>query len=577
MTAQVGPAARPVRLTWEQKTPATMDEAWEVLADTDQFNRVAKLGFQFKELPQADGTTLRQGEMKRLGMRHRWKDLPFQYRAPEWFRKERQFETGPLALMVIQLRLKPDKEGTAFRYTVELFPRHALLRPLVALEAHFFSRPNLDRTLQAALKLLAGQQVEGFSEPIPALDREQEGRLNGALTRLKPEKFARQLGSFIRSAPLREQDRMQPLRLARRWELSEDAAVEGFLRAAQEGVLSMKWDVVCPSCRMPKQRLESLAELTSDVHCPSCNVRFDGTFPDAVEVSFRPAPSIRDFSLDVACLGSPGRQPHIVAQERLEPGAETDFTLPLSPGAYRLRTWPPKETCSVEVRPKGQEDESAVQIRLFDLQPPRLRLVEGQRRIALKNVTDRGVEVILEKQWRAPDLLTAGRLLENARARELLPGGVLPPGFKAELFRGAVLVVEVLRGGKATLDSMLPELQRANPRFLKVAELRIISVWGSVETALGAARVMKESEKVRCGLNLGAMLESPESSQRLVMGEVVEKAIECLRGAGPGVIALPESSSQAHELDRALARIGAALVPPDYQMPGAAPAVWIRM
>lgn len=577
MTAHVGPAARPVRMSWELKTSAALEDAWDVLADTDQFNRVAQVGFHFRELPQADGTTLRQGEMQRLGMRLRWKDLPFQYRAPEWFRKERQFERGPLAQMVIQLRLRPDKEGTAFRYTVELFPRHPLLYPLVAFEARFFTRPSLDRTLQAALKLLEGQQVEGFSEPIPPLDREQEGRLGNALTRLKPEKFSRQLGHFIRTAPLREQDRMLPLRLGRRWELSEDAAIEGFLRAAQEGVLAMKWDVVCPSCRMPKQRLESLAELTSEVHCPSCNVRFDGTFPDAVEVSFRPAPAIRDFTVEVACLGSPVRQPHIIAQERLEPGAETDFTLDLKAGAYRVRTWPPKETCSVEVRTKGQVDEPALQVRLFDIQPPRLRLVEGQRRIALKNVTDRGIEVILEKQWRPAELLTAGRLLESARARELLPGGVLPPGFKAELFRGAVLVVEVLRGGKSTLDALLPELQRGNPRHLQVADLRIVSVWSSVETALGMARMARESEKVRCGLNMGAMLESHEAVKTRVMGEVVERAIDCLRGAGPGVIALPESASQEHELDRALARMGAALVPPDFQMPGTPPALWVRL
>lgn len=573
---QVERATQPVKSVWELKTRAGMEETWEILADTDRFNRVAGVGFVFKETPQSDGTTLRQGEMKRLGMRLRWKDLPFQYRTPEWFRKERLFDTGPISALVTTLRLRPDKEGTAIRYTVEAFPRHPLYRPIVALDFAFTTRPQVQRTLDAVLKLLAGQAAEQFDPLPPPLDNEKEARLSSALSRIKPEKLANALGQYIRRAPLREQDRMMPLRLARRWGMAEDVVLEGFLRAAGEGVLALKWDVICPSCRMPKQRAQSLQELLTETHCPSCNIKFDGTFPDSVEVSFRPAPAIRDFGVDVACLGSPGRQAHIVAQDRVEPGGELEFTLPLVAGPYRIRSWPPREACVVEVRDKGLADDGQLTLGLYDFQPARTRLVAGTRKIVVKNVIDRAVDVILEKQWRPNDLLTAGRLLESPTARALLPGGTLPPGFKAELLPGCVLVVEVLKGGKPAAESVYGLLKSSSPRRIQQADLRILSTWASVEAAISAARSLVQQDKVRSAINVGNMLEDPTSDKLPVMGSVTDEALSCLRGAGPGVVAIPEKSAHAREVEQALARVVGTLVPPDYQMPGCEPALWIR-
>lgn len=572
----VGPATNPVRMVWELKTKATIEETWEAFADTDRFNRVAGIHFSFKESPQADGTTLRSGEMRRLGMRLTWKDLPFQYRTPEWFRKERVFHSGPGAVMVTSLRLRPDKDGTAIRYQLDVYPRHPLLRPLVAFDAAFSTRPQLQRTLDAVLKLLAGESMDSYDPAPPPLDKEKEARLTAGLAKVKPAKLAGALGQHLRRAPLRELDRMMPFRLARRWGMSDDEVLEGFLRAAQEGVLSLKWEVICPSCRMPKQRAETLSELLTEAHCPSCNVKFDGTFPDSVEVSFRPSPSIRDFSVDVACLGSPGRQPHIVAQDRVEPGATVDFSVPLVAGPYRIRSWPAKEACVVEVREKGQGDDATITASLYDFQPAKVRLVAGVRKIEVKNITDRSVEVILERLWRPTDLLTAGRLLENPRARELLPGGTLPPGFKAELVQGCILVVEVLKGGKQMAESIYQQLKAASPRRVQLGDQRILSTWSTVEQALTAVRPLLLGEKVRCAINVGSMLEDPQSDRLPVLGDVSEKALNCLRGAGPGTLAVPEVSAQIPELERALTRSVGTLVPPDYQMPGAEPSLWIK-
>lgn len=557
----------PIRLTWELHSRASLEATWDALSDTDRMNRAIHLGFRFQELPQSDGTTRREGILPRLGMRLPFEDLPFVYTAPEWFKKERIFRRGPILRMVTLVRLKTLEQGTAIRYTLELTPRNLLWRPIVMLEAHWKTQPQLTLILQKLVRLSEGEAVEGFDPPPPTLDREREQRLKTGLARVRPEATARLLGGLILSAPLREQDRMMPLRLARLWKLEEGAVIETFLRAAEAGVVALKWDVICPSCRMPKARLESLAELPDSVHCPSCNLKFDGSLPDALEVSFRPSPAIRDFQVDVACLGSPARQAHILAQDRLEPGAARAIQLNLTAGAYRIRTWPPKEFASIEVRGSGSLETQPISVGPFDLQPSRQVLAPGQRTLHIKNVTDRAVDVILEDLKRPKDLLTAGRLLEHPRARELIPGGALPPGFEYTLFRGAVLVVEMLKGAPAIVDALEQLVMGSSPRRMKRSGQRLIATFGSSEQGLAVASLLSGRQDMRAALSYGVMLEPPRPAVP-AMGALAEEAIACLRGAPPGAVLVPDSVSDEPELQRAFARAVISLGAADYQLPG---------
>jgi hypothetical protein len=112
----------PVRLTWEVVSSAGLEETWQGFANTDRFNRAAGLGFHFKELPRPDGTVDRTGTFRSWGMNLSFEDVPFQYRAPEWFRKVRRFQNGPAAELVTLLRLKQEPGGTLVRYSVEVTP-----------------------------------------------------------------------------------------------------------------------------------------------------------------------------------------------------------------------------------------------------------------------------------------------------------------------------------------------------------------------------------------------------------------------------------------------------------------------
>ena len=91
------PATRPIRLSWELRSSAPLEAVWEALSDTDRFNAAAGLGFQFEERPREGLLTARIGRASRLGglMTLEWEELPFQYKAPAFYRVVRRFSTGP--------------------------------------------------------------------------------------------------------------------------------------------------------------------------------------------------------------------------------------------------------------------------------------------------------------------------------------------------------------------------------------------------------------------------------------------------------------------------------------------------
>ena len=80
-----------VRLAWTLHTRADLQSTWDLLSDTDRFNRVAGLGLRFEVQPTEDGGIRRMGWSQRIGMRLEWDEMPFQYEAPNWFITERRF------------------------------------------------------------------------------------------------------------------------------------------------------------------------------------------------------------------------------------------------------------------------------------------------------------------------------------------------------------------------------------------------------------------------------------------------------------------------------------------------------
>jgi len=558
--------ADPVVLTWELETPASIEATWALFGDTDRYNRAAGFEFSFTEEPRPDGTVKRTGFAKALGLVDlRWEERPFRYAVPEWFESTRLFEGGPAERLVTSLKLSPSGSGTRIEYRIAVTPRSFFTKPLVSIELNTVTKPKVDKVIQVMLARLRGE--DAAYDPLPEpLSTEAEQSVLSIVPRVPPPTGER-IASLLREAPLPEQAHIHPLKL--NWDIPEDRLLDGVLAAVREGLLELRWDLLCPSCRGAKSSPASLVALPDEVHCPSCNIAYDGTFPDSIVVSFRPAESLRRVEVPVACLGSPSRQPHVLAQERLEPSASTRLTLSLAEGAYRIRTMPGRKAASLMVRPGG-EDPPTLQIRPESIKPARVVVAPGRIELAIDNYAGKTIEVLVEDRKMPAGVLTMGRLLERPGAREMLPEEALMPGLEVRTRQGTVLAVEGMDGAEAATL-----LRGSGPRAMSASSRGLVAVWADFAPALEAARSLARRPEAQLALNSGPVTEVTMAARTIPMGSAVEQALAALAGAAEGHAALPVARADAPEV-RATFDAHTKLITVDFALSSGVRIHWIQ-
>lgn len=543
----------PVRLSWELHTRADLLRTWSLFSDTDRFNRVAGLGFTFTEPPPGSTHIRRIGRMKRLGLELTWDELPFEYEAPNWFRTRRVFHGGPAASFTATLRLRPNAQGgTDVRYQVEVEPRNLLTAPAVKIDTNGATRRNLDGVLAGMIR-----ELDAATGPrdLPAGPLSAAGaqRLQALLPQLPEGDLRDQLEHTLRLGPLRDQYRLCPPLLASRWGVDARELTGLMLQATGLGLLSLHWEVLCPSCQAPK------APVSLDgvpVHCESCQISYDGSFPDSVVVFFRPHPSIRRVEEPVDCIGSPARQRHIVAQRPLLSGETVDLSVPLVEGPYRVRTWPMRGMASLDVYPGAPPTSLNVTVGPEALDPPLLRAEPGPVQMRVHNPTPEALRVVLESRWRPDGHLTAGRLLQEfPAALALLPVDSQSPALTVQ--RAAVLAVR--RAGSGAGERLASDLRAARARHVLVARNQaVVALFDTAAQMVEAWQALQPQSELEAGLFAGPVQLLAISGRTLPLGPTVDRALRCMYAAPAGHAATPVEPGLDDELDEALAKHGVA-------------------
>ncbi len=529
----------PVTVEFKRTTRASVADTWALLADTDRFNRTVDFGFSFEEHPQADGSVHRTGTARILGMQMSWQELPFSYRKPAWFVSRRLFLGGPARELRSSVHLSSSGLETEVRYLVQVFPRSMLLWPAVAVELRSRNAPRIEKVLDAILEHLGGGMAPDPAPP--TLSARESTALIEIGRSLESPEFAAHLKDFIRRAPLQEQARMNPLR-AGLWGADSEGTIRGFLDAVRKGALCLTWELLCPLCWGPKLALERSGP--RQVHCSSCNIRYDGTFPTQVAVNFRPAPQVRDFDLPLQCIGSPERQPHVLAQDLLAPGAEVDVELTLQSGAFRLRTLPMRAPLPLTIRDGRLSRESVVFVghdALTTQSGLGLTLAPGQVRIRVKNTTDRPVTMMLERRGLPADVLTAGRFFELPGAVELLPEELVAPDFsvRAHVPSGLLALERHPADAGAVTELAAKLLQLESARLVAKRDGGLVATFTRFDDALAALTQLVPSKGWSAGLGWGPVHEVGGFGEARPMGTAIEQTIAAAMAARPGFPCVP--------------------------------------
>lgn len=536
----------PILLEWRLKTSAPPERAWSSLSDTDRFSEALGSDVVWEEMARPDGSVQRLGKVRLAGAVLDFEELAFDFEAPRRLRIDRAFDAGPLARRVAELDLEPMEEGTAVRYRLVAWPRSQAVRPLVEETHRDRVFPVVDGVLRGLLAQLEGSGP-GPDLSAPPLEPAALRTLERGCAALDPPVFGEALRRFLAAAPLREQDRMEPRRLAAAWGLDEEAALDGFLAAVRVGLLVLTWDMLCPSCRAPKHRRPELPLTGADVHCASCNLDYDGASPDSLRVSFRPAPALRSFHVEVRCVGSPAHTPHVVARADLEPGEERTWELDLPRGGYRLRSLSSLDSASLEVAAGVAATRATVDVGDAGVYPSVLRLSPGPVRIHVRARRGAPTRVVLENRWDGDAALTLGRLLERTRGRDLLPDDV--SALLAHR-RGAVLVSEAFGQRRAVLHLLRELVARRAPATLQTGDRTLVATWDEFAAAADVASHLQGALGVCSAVGFGGLVRLRAGDATHASGRAVEETMEALRVSLPGRTSLAGSATAEEQVAR---------------------------
>jgi class 3 adenylate cyclase len=322
---------------WEWRLRSSPERLWPLVADTNRFNRDA--GVPELELGEVRRGGRRLLRLRKLGIPIEWEEEPFEWIEPHRFSVVRRYSKGPLSEMRVAVELVADGPGTLLTYEVWAIPRNVLGRIALPVEIGRRSRARFERAFHDYDERLAAESPrETQAQLAPGGGRRLATGRETLLAEGLPQELVDRFAGVLERADDFTVARLRPYALADAWGAERRGVLELFLHATRAGLVEFRWDLLCPLCRGPQQRAETLREIEPHQHCDSCAIDFRIEFERSVELTFRPARAIREVVEREFCVGGPQVTPHIVVQQLVEPGGERTLEPELPPGGYRLRT-----------------------------------------------------------------------------------------------------------------------------------------------------------------------------------------------------------------------------------------------
>lgn len=434
--------------TWHVDGPA--EAIWSVLADTARLNEASGIPrHQIEEIPQEDGSVLYLGRAKIGPLNLAWREKPVNWVFGQWFEHCRYFSRGPLAMLCARLHVTPEGGGCRVDYEIEVAPANLLGRLMLATGFFAGVERSYVKMVRDAAAFVGGERAAPFAFEAPAAGPEVRSRADRLVAEIEATPHGHGLARRLADLTLQAQEvdlwHIRPLSLARQWRSEPLAAIEACLQAVKTGLLELRWDLLCPRCRVSKAWVGTLDRLPKGAHCPSCNIDYDADFSKNVEAGFRPSPALRKLESGEYCLFGPMSTPHIKLQIQLDPGETRRVPATLAPGAYRLRTLEAGPECDVEHR-GGGFPELIVAADKIVAGPP-----APDAEIRLSNRSDRPRVAIVEDRSWIRDCLTADRLTALQAFRDLFSGDVLRPGDEVAIAQVTLMFTD-LKGSTALYE-----------------------------------------------------------------------------------------------------------------------------
>lgn len=506
------------------------ERVWPLVSDTSLLNQLNGLPpLRYRSEMGADGLPRRLGTLRQMGFDLDFEELPYTWEHGRFWLMKRRYSGGPLREVDIRLVLMPEESGGC-RVSLNCIvrPPSPLMAPVASLILNQAMVPGFRKALERWSSRLAARiepallALEERREPADEATRARIAEYVARLQASHPSPLAARLEEAVALESPTTLHKMRPYQYARLWGAPRQQVVDLFLAAAHVGLLSMRWDVLCPHCRGAQESHASLSAVREQSSCQACSVHFEVDLSRTLEVVFAPHPAVRPTEPLAYCAGGPGTLPHIVLQHVLEPGERREVVLALPPGRYRVRTHGSQELRYLDVSGEEGEQRGRLSISESGLAAGDLRLGgRGGVRLRLENESSRTRLLVVERAEWLQEALVAGELVASPRFSELYSSQALAPGVRLAIERVVVLFTDLV--GSTALyrqlgdarafqfvwghfDALRQVLEKENGLLVKTIGDAIMAVFLDPRAALRAAAALHEAmaqHGQRTGLPVG--------------------------------------------------------------------------
>ncbi len=420
---------------------------WEAITDTERMNRAVgleKVAFS----PLSDQTAARYLARTRLGgFEVTYEERPFEWVYLRRFRVLRRMRNGPAESLDVAWSLEETEEGGSRVYVrLATVPRYRILSPVI--------RYRQGQSLSGMARAIRGVDESGPSahkrqDIPPALHQEGFARARDRLFATDASKVAKRVAELVELGADVDVSRIRPFALADEWALPRRETLSTFLRGVQAGMLDLRWEVICPSCRTATDTVPTLSSLTSHGACQLCELSFELDLDEAVEATFAPAAGVRQVDDGPYCIGGPARTPHVLAQVILPASSHAKLTVPEIPGRYRL-FFRGGATQGVEVAVGAPEE---VDVPHGPLEAEEVLRVAPEGSLVLHNADTEERHAKIEQVVWTKSAASAREVTATAEFRRVFSSDVLRPGTALKISRVTLLFSDLTASTRLYLDA----------------------------------------------------------------------------------------------------------------------------
>lgn len=560
---------RIVENLWVFPLAVNREKLWPFIADTSRTNSL--LGLPEMKFEEKEGRLF--GSTKYAGVLHEWEEVPWQWRMPEELISVRNYSSGfgKMVRGIFYLEeAGPEKTNVHiyFGWLANGPFSSAILRIGNARIRKDFER--VLRQYEKEIQQGAGPVRNPLKIEKPIIELEEKARSIVDQTRQvwDGQKIPAEVSEALVRIITRWDDvdlyRIRPLSVARQLGLDPIQLIRALLYGCNTGLFNLTWDVICPHCRGVREEKGSLLKLEARGSCEVCDIDFDSTGEDSLEITFHVNPSVRNVKQQFFCSAEPARKPHILLQERLAPGEQREVVLPLAPGRHRARLKGSKAFFWMEVEPS--EPRKEVEWEAGGAANSGSVRTGMQPAMKLVNSDSAAHTFVLDRTEADNEVLRPGQLFAMAEYRALFPEEKLPEDLKIDIGVQTILFTDIV--GSSRMYNELGDtgaFRRVREHFAFIGEAiterqgtviktvgdAVFACFNNPADGFGAALELKRRfasdsspVSIRISLHTGPCLAVNLDTGIDYFGNTVNLCAKLQALAGAGQIAFTESVKQ---------------------------------